>query len=324
MAGKNAYLRYRIIDECLNRNKLYDYNDLMDSIFNKLGVHVSKSTLDKDLKTMRDEFDAPIIWDNKVKKYRYERKFSMTGLTLSDKEKDVLNMSLAALNIFKDTDYGQSFKSLFERLSVRAKDLPEEKQIIEWESPHEFLGSKWFDILVKSIVENQTLIISYEPYDKTEKDFVVSPYMIKEYRNRFYLVGKIHDKNDEIRIMGLDRIRNVVTSKEKYKISRDFDTKEFFRHSIGIIRKPKEAPLKFKLKVNSEDAHYIISDPWHQSQKIVEQTNDYLIFSLEVYDTPELDLKIRSYGAEIEVLEPDSYRKKMKETAERMLEIYKK
>lgn len=322
MAGKNAYLRYRIIDECLNNSvRRYNRVELLDRINSALGIPVTISTMDKDIKAMKDEFGAPIVWSNANGGYYfYNEEFTMAGIALSDEERDVLNLSLGALNVFKNTKYGKSFKTLVERLYVQEKNRSE--SFIEWERPVEFLGIEWFDRLVKAIAENTPIRVTYRPYDKPEKNFDISPYFIKEYQNRFYLVGKNHH-NDHIMTLGFDRIKEVVELKEKFKFTKGFDRKEYFKHSMGIIRKADERPIKLKLKVSSEDAHYILSNPWHSSQKEVEKTDDYLIFSLEVYDTPELDLKIRSYGAEIEVLEPESYRKKMKETAERMLGIYK-
>lgn len=325
MAGKNAYLRYRIIDECLNSNKNYDANSLLERISERLDLKVSKSTLDKDIRAMKEELSAPIKW-NKDGFYQYEYEFSLTGITLADEEEDALKTSLAILDILKETKFLKAYQSLFERLLVRSQNQPDENHFIEWEKPAEFLGKEWFDLILKAIRERQTLQITHKVYDKEPKQHTISPYMIKEYRNRFYLIAlkQKEGKENAIYSFGFDRILDVKTSKEKFKSTPGFNSKEFFKHSIGITRKLNEEPLKMKLKVNAFDANYVLSDPWHSSQKVVEQTDEHLIFTIEVYDSNELDLKIRSYGAEIEVLEPESYRRKMKETAEKMLRIYGK
>src|SRR5690606_15818988 len=270
-------------------------------IAERLDLKVSKSTLDKDLKTMRDEHGAPILWNNKGY-YEYERPFSMTGITLADEEANAFKMSLSVLDILKETEYVKSYQSLFERLLVRSKNQPDENPFIEWEKPAEFLGKEWFDLIVEAIRNKQTLVITHQVYDKEPKKHIVSPYMIKEYRNRFYLIALTHKKGKKNAIysFGFDRIQNVENSKEKFLITPDFNSQDFFKHSMGITRKLNEKPLKLKLKVNSFDANYVLSDPWHTSQKIVERTDEYLIFSLEVNESQELDLKIRSYGAEIE------------------------
>jgi predicted DNA-binding transcriptional regulator YafY len=325
MAGKNAYLRYRIIDECLNSNKRYDSSGLLERISERLDLKVSKSTLDKDLKAMKEEHGAPILW-NKAGYYEYGREFSLTGITLANEETDALKMSLSVLDVLKETQYLKSYQSLFERLLVRSRNQPDETPFIEWEKPEDFLGKQWFDVIVRAINDRQTLVLTHQVYDKEPKQHTVSPYMIKEYRNRFYLIALKHkeEKENAIYSFGFDRIQNVKTVKQKFLSTPGFNSKDFFKFSMGITRKLDEKPLKLKLKVNAFDAHYVLSDPWHATQKIVEQTDEYLIFSLEVYDSQELDLKIRSYGAEIEVLEPKSYRRKMKETAEKIVTLYRK
>ena len=205
---------------------------------------------------------------------------------------------------------------------IRSKNQFDENHYIEWERPEEFLGKEWFDLILQSIIERNSLEITYQAYANEPKQHLVSPYMIKEYRNRFYLIARKNEDPSEIRSFGFDRIQLVKESNEKYLSTQDFDSKDFFKYSMGITRKMNEAPLKLTLKVNAFDANYVLSDPWHTTQKIVEQTDEYLIFSIEVYESNELDLKIRSYGAEIEVLTPESYRQKMKATAKRVLGIY--
>lgn len=325
MAGKNAYLRYRIIDECLNSNKRYDSSGLLERISERLDLRVSKSTLDKDLRAMKEEYGAPILW-HRNGYYYYERPFSLMGITLADEETDAFKMSLAVLDIFKETKFVKSYQSLFDRLLVRSKNQMDEHHFIEWESPAEFLGKEWFDPILQAIRKRQTLEITHKVYEKEPKKHIVSPYMIKEYRNRFYLIALKHKEGKENAIysFGFDRIQDVRESKEKFCSTSGFDSKDFFKYSMGITRKLDEKPLKLKLKVNAFDAHYVLSDPWHSSQKVVERTDEHFIFTIEVYDSNELDLKIRSYGSEIEVLEPESYRQKMKETAERMMRIYEK
>ena len=62
--NKNAYLRLRLIDQCLrNKNKYFNRTALANKVSEKLGYTISINTIDKDLKALQDEFKAPIKFD---------------------------------------------------------------------------------------------------------------------------------------------------------------------------------------------------------------------------------------------------------------------
>jgi predicted DNA-binding transcriptional regulator YafY len=171
------------------------------------------------------------------------------------------------------------------------------------------------------------LIISYSVYGKEPKDHLISPYLIKEYRNRFYLVARKHDdtNNDElIYCYGMDRINNIKKSNDLYKRTKEFTAKNYFKHSFGITRKIFEEPIDLELKFTALNAPYVLSKPLHSSQKIIDQTKDSLIVSIKVYESHELNMAILSYGAGVEVLAPPNYVSYIKGVAENMVKLYKK
>ena len=57
--NKNAYLRYQIIDECLQCARPFTIDDLADACTKALSIGVSARTIQSDLKIMRETFKAP-------------------------------------------------------------------------------------------------------------------------------------------------------------------------------------------------------------------------------------------------------------------------
>jgi predicted DNA-binding transcriptional regulator YafY len=325
--NKNAYLRYRLIDQCINnRYKYFNREALAERISEKLGFKVSVYTIDKDLRSLQEEFDAPIKFDKFNSRYYYTKPFTLDGFVLDDDEKNALNVSIAVLDILKETRYAESFKSTIQRLTAEAREY-EKNNIIEFEQSEAIPGIDMFDKFYEAILNKETLIITYGAYGKESKDLLISPYLIKEYRKRFYLVARKHDdtKNEElIYCYGMDRIKNIKKSNEKYRPTMEFNSKNYFKHSFGITRKLFEEPIDLKLKFNASNAPYILSKPLHSSQKIIIENKDTLIVSIKVYESHELNMAILSYGDGIEVLSPKSYINYIKGVVNSMSKLYNK
>ncbi len=324
---KNPYLRYRIIDQCLNNKyKKYTRKDLLVKVKNELRLEkLSISQIDKDINSMVHQLNAPIKNDRTYFHYYYSKPFSLEGFILDDEEEAALHMSLSVLDVLKDTKYAASYKTLIQRLVVQANGY-QKPDIIEFEKPVKQAESYLFDQLYESIIDEQTILITYKAYGKEAKDHIISPYMIKEYKNRFYLVARKHsiEKSELIYCFGLDRIIDVKKSKEGYLITKGFNSKNYFKDSFGITRKLNEEPLELVLRFNEKNSHYVLSNPLHHSQKTVEQTKDSLTISICVYESDELNMQVLSYGAGVEVISPALYKDYISGIIKEMYKVYNK
>ena len=325
--NKNAYLRYRLIDQCLrNRYKYFNREALAERVSENIGFIISVNTIDKDLNAMRNELKAPIKFDKFNSRYYYCEPFTLDSIELDEEEKNALNVSISILNILKTTRYAESFKSVIDRLTAESKEY-EKDDIIEFEQSDTTPGIDMFDRLYEAILNKETLIITYSAYGKEPKDHLISPYLIKEYRNRFYLVARKHDDlNDEALIYcyGMDRIKNIAKSDKLFKRTKEFNAKNYFKHSFGITRKIDEEPIDLVLKFNAINIPYVLSKPLHSSQKIINQTKNSLTISIKVYESHELNMAILGYGAGVEVIAPKSYINYIKGVADGMIKLYQK
>lgn len=169
--------------------------------------------------------------------------------------------------------------------------------------PH-FKGSEYLVQIINAIREEKVVRIYYHPFYEDKPYFSeVHPYLLKEYRNRWYMIG-LNDFKGQLRTYALDRIRDLVLSDIPYQ-KHNFSAKDYFRHSIGIIA-PGGEPVKTRIAVQKTQAQYMITQPWHESQNIDEETEDEIIFSFRVHPTYEFISLILSYGKDLRVLEPTS------------------
>ena len=73
----------------------------------------------------------------------------------------------------------------------------------------------------------------------------------------------------------------------------------------------------------NEAAQYIITQSIHESQKIVEETNDFVTFSLKVHPTVELIQMILGWGSEVKVINPLDLKNKIIEVNKNVIANYK-
>jgi predicted DNA-binding transcriptional regulator YafY len=148
-----------------------------------------------------------------------------------------------------------------------------------------------------------------------------TPLLLKEYRNRWYLVTYDLVK-DRISTFGLDRMGDVEVSDEKAAMPIDFNSDLYFKHAVGITV-TTDKPLEVVFKANNLAAKYLDSQPLHPSQKLVKEGNKRTTFELFVLITEELIRNLMSYGDEIEVLEPEVLRNEIQQRVASMVARYK-
>ncbi|MEX0985884.1 MAG: WYL domain-containing protein [Bacteroidales bacterium] len=181
-------------------------------------------------------------------------------------------------------------------------------------------GSEHLVKIIQAVKEEKSLRIYYQPFYEDKPYFnEVHPYLLKEYRNRWYLIG-LNDFKDQVRTYSLDRIRDIRISELPYK-KQNFSASEYFMNSIGVIS-PGGEPPKIRIAVQKTQAQYIITQPWHDSQNLVSETDDEIVFSFRVHPTYEFISQLLSYGKDLKVLGPDSLRETVREQLEEMLGYY--
>ena len=98
---------------------------------------------------------------------------------------------------------------------------------------------------------------------------------------------------------------------------KDFCAEEFFSTCFGIIVGDEE-PQPIQLKVDAFQANYLHSLPLHHSQKVVEQTKEYTIFSYFLRITYDFRQELLALGDTTEVLYPKGLRKELATICKKM------
>lgn len=335
-ANKNALLRYKTIDNCLrNRQRRWTLQDLVDACsdalydFEGISKGISIRTVQLDIQMMRSDklgYNAPIeVYDHKY--YRYsDPNFSITELPLSQTDYDKLTEAVNMLRQYADFDYFTELSDVIGRLQdTLAIAQNKRAPIVDFERNSNLVGLKFLNPLYNYIANKQTLTISYQPfYNLKPKKWVVWPYLLKEYRNRWFLFCT-RATDHKLFNLALDRMKSVSPNKDvSFQEDQRFVPSVFFKDVIGVT-KTRNTPLEtVRFIASSEQAPYIETKPVHSSQMILERNEEdgSVLFQCKVVLNFEFYAQMLSYGFGVKIISPQSAVKTIQQMLYKAAEQY--
>jgi len=185
-------------------------------------------------------------------------------------------------------------------------------------------GSRYLSTIVSAMKEGRYLYATYQGFNRPEPhSFLLAPYCLRVNLQRWYLVGKPedHPEESEPRVYALDRMKDLVQVDKPFEIPKTFKANEFFVNQYGIDRSITE-PQDIRIKVKAYDAKFLRSLPLHHSQREVEQTDQYSIFTYHIAPTYDFIMELRKYGSKLEVLAPEKLRADFAEEVDKLKALY--
>ena len=114
-------------------------------------------------------------------------------------------------------------------------------------------GQKFLNTVLESIKENVQLQVEYKSYhEENSTTFILSPYFIKLFKQRWYLIGR----SDKIRIYALDRIMSIEKTDEHFSLPDNFNAENYFHDCYGIVNDENLKPEIIRLKVSAKQSNY--------------------------------------------------------------------
>lgn len=348
-ATKNAMTRYALIDKLLaNRNKAFSIQDITEYLEEHLPEYgekpVSKRCVEKDLNYLVNEspFDVEIeeYWidapDKNGRPYRkrcirYEDPtFSIFKPKLSEDEKTVFATALDTLGSFDGLENFEWLNDLKHRLNL------EEHEPIISISKNLISNSSLIARLFTVIRSKQVISLKYHTFSNSESKIVeISPYLLKEYNNRWYLIAGACDTG-KVLTFPLDRIDDFTPTLFATYCEPIEDINERYEEIIGVTF-DENAPLqKIIFWISEKSKDYLVTKPLHGSQTHISgKTEECLrgnypslqegeFYKIECRVNYELIRELISFGSELIVLSPHSLSKKILDQTFQILEKYQK
>jgi predicted DNA-binding transcriptional regulator YafY len=321
--NRHALIRYRTIDQCLrDRENTYRLKDLIEACSQAISdysgkpTEVKRRTLLYDLKFMKDDksgFSAPIENDRTDGYYYSDPHFSIFFNPLKQSDLETLKSTLMDLQRISGKKGFEDLDSVITRLEAtyNIRHSRNERPTVQFEHSTNIDGQKHVSTIKKYIADKQPLQIQYEPFDEPEYTRYISPYLLKEYNNRWFLIGYEYDSDWEMTVLALDRINKVGVSVRDFYMHPDFDPDTYHNDIIGVTLPSNGQRVRVEIKAYGKARHYLNTKPLHHSQQLEKMGNKAARFSLDVIPNPELETKILSYCDNIEVIAPTELRQRI-------------
>ena len=198
------------------------------------------------------------------------------------------------------------------------------KPIIHFDSVPNLKGIRLLNPLYNHIARKQTLRIMYQSFSaRNPTEFIICPYLLKEFRNRWFLFGS-KASNLLLYNLALDRIQSVEPVDVPFRENPDFDPEHFFDDVIGVSKNIKNTPRRIKFWASREQSKYIKTKPLHRSQQLIRENPEdgSCIFRIDVVINVEMYSVFMTYGPGIRVIYPKSAVKYMRDKLKQALDQY--
>ena len=288
----------------------------MQDFMSELGV--SRATFKRDLEYLRDRMCAPIVYDRDQKAYGFDPAvadstlWQLPGLWFSA---DELQALLTMDRLLGDLQPGvlseliaplrKRLRGLLESGEHSAEDIARRIKILSMGSRR--VAPAHFRTIATAVLTRKRLRLRHQRRQDGEViDREVSPQRLVHYRDNWYLDAWCH-KRQALRTFGLDAIETamVVPDKDVKAISED-TLERHYASGYGIFAgsATRDAVLQF----GASSARWVSRETWHPEQIGTPQLDGTYLLQFPYAQEPELVMDILKYGADVQVLAPESLR----------------
>ncbi len=332
--NKNALIRYRTIDKCLqNIGRKWSLDDLIEACSEALyeyegkDSYVSKRTVQLDIQTMRSDklgYNAPIeVYEKKYYRYAISN-FSITDIPLTDVDLDILTESMEMLRQFKDVSLFSELNGVIQKLEDKIfRESKDQSPIIHLDKNDELMGLEYLDTIYQAILKKLVLKVQYQSFKaRRPNELIFTAYILKEFNNRWFVVGK-KEGSANIMTLALDRIASIDFEPKKKYQKMKFDPDTYYENTIGVTVLNDKSLVNVEMKVDRSNAPYVMTKPFHPSQEMIgEFPNGAILIRLKVHHNLELERLILGFGDAITVLKPSRLRRQIQRKLERAVGNY--
>ena len=124
-------------------------------------------------------------------------------------------------------------------------------------------------------------------------------------------------------MFALDRMTELSETGKSFKTDPRFDAETYFYNYFGVIPDQAIKAQRIVLRAFSPMDNYLRTLPQHHSQKEISTERQSALFEYQIAPTHDFIQAILKEGHELEVIEPESLRKKIHDELMKTLKQYK-
>jgi proteasome accessory factor B len=185
----------------------------------------------------------------------------------------------------------------------------------------EFL--KIFEAVAVAWITQRQLKIEYLSLNSEDiREWVVNPYFVEMTGIGYsmYVIGyAVREGKEGVITFKIDRIQTAELLDTTFEMPQEPDIESLLASSWGVMWGDDS---QIKLRFSSRVTRRVKESIWHHSQSIEDLPEGGCILKIKVGSMLEITPWIRSWGPDVEVLEPLSLREEFKKWAEQLFGMY--
>lgn len=167
-------------------------------------------------------------------------------------------------------------------------------------------GRDFLAPLLSAMKEDKIVNLTYQGFGREAHTFEIEPYSLRLHKNRWYLLGK--GGNGKLWLYGLDRVKGVEVTDQKFSMPKDFQAEEFFAKMFGAVLSNEKDARSIVVRAYEGHAHYLRSLPMHYSQHEIYTSEEYTDFEYYLAPTYDFQMALLGMGAMVEIIKPTELR----------------
>jgi len=284
MANQRMNKCYYLIIDLLQKSRSYPSKKKVLEYLEENDYSTSGRTLERYFKDIRNSYGIEITYDTLERGYYID-------------EENSLNIDTIV-----------KLLELVETAEIIQESIKEGKEAIEYISFGSRLkleGLERLKPLLIAVRDKKIIHFNHTNYyADTKKEYSVEPYLLREYLNRWYVIGTVLE-TQKVRTFGIDRVEDLRVDSKIFKYNTSLNIRENFEDIIGMTVDDDGKLEEVVLSFTPYQGKYIKSQPIHPSQEILKDDDESLDIKMLLKGNHELIQTILMYGAEVKVIAPD-------------------
>lgn len=318
-------VRLHQIDQLLSSRTSVTLAEFLDTL------EVSVATFKRDLEYLRDQLNAPIVYDRDINAYRFERRgatgprYELPGLWLDGDEAHALLAATSLLERIEPGLLGAQVAPLKERLRLLMSTESIDPEVIGQrirlvQNQRRATSTRHFQKVARATLEGLRLSIMHlnrNTSERTKRE--ISPQRLTHYRENWYVEAWCHTR-EAIRSFALDAIEEVVVTSTQAQMLNLQELDSVLSNGFGVFNgvDVQWAVLQF----TPSRAQWVSKQVWHPDQKTRWLENGCYELQVPFTDARELVNEIMWHGDQVVITAPKLLREVLLEQLSRVTQNY--
>lgn len=278
-----------------------------------------RKTIQRDIDFLRDQWHAPVEYDQKKKGYFYtDKTWSFPMLELTEGELLQLLLAEQMARQFKSTPLAKTLDGLFEKIRFNLSEVVAVDPIMARQQfsfhghPVRPIKQKAWETIVRAMREDKVITLRYQGiHDDKATSRNVEPIHLACVDGEWYLVAYCQER-EGLRHFAVSRIESVRMREQTFE-PQEFEPDKYFANRFGRYIGSSAEIEWVTIKFAPSAAPWILEREWHPKQKIKKYRDGRLTLKFPAPSLYEVKRWVLQWGAEAEVIAPEELKTAIQE-----------